>query len=368
MPRDSISTALDHYLSFLYTPRDRVDLQGRAQAAARAHLLRGATDSVDVEQLLDSCRPTRRSTARRRTPSSSCARVLRDAVRSHLVSDVPLGAFLSGGVDSSLVVGLMAEASSRAGEDLLDRLRRAGVRRARARAARRAALRHRPPRVRRAARRARDPRPDLIGALRRAVRRPSAIPTWYVSEMARRHVTVVLSGDGGDELFGGYDRYVPHPRVVALRPLPVPGKRGAGRRSPRARCRTARAARTSCATSARDERGPLPRCRSRFFGAGRKAGAARRRTFAARLTAPDPEDACWRATSSGSRHLPLAEPDDAVRLRDVPARGRADEGRPHEHGALDRVARAAARQRGRSSSPARCRVAEDQGRTAASTC
>src|SRR6185503_7961812 len=141
--------------------------------------------------------------------------VLADAVGSHLVSDVPLGAFLSGGIDSSVVVGLMAETSGARvktfsigfDEPAFDELEHAR------RVAQHFGTDHHEFVV----------KPDGVAILDRLVSHfdepfadSSAIPTWYVSEMARRHVTVVLSGDGGDELFGGYDRYVPHPRVVAF--------------------------------------------------------------------------------------------------------------------------------------------------------
>jgi asparagine synthase (glutamine-hydrolysing) len=145
-----------------------------------------------------------------------------EAVRSRLMSDVPLGAFLSGGIDSSIVVACMARASSRPIETFSIGFPEAADSElpfARLVAERYATAHHE-----------HVVSPDMIGVLPRIVRHhgepfgdPSALPTWYLCEMTRQKVTVALSGDGGDEAFGGYRRYAwahnAH-RILALpRPL-----------------------------------------------------------------------------------------------------------------------------------------------------
>jgi asparagine synthase (glutamine-hydrolysing) len=136
--------------------------------------------------------------------------LLRDAVRERLESEVPLGAFLSGGIDSGLVVSYMAEAATRQvvttsvgfGESGHNELEAAGC------TAQHVGTVHHAEIV--------NPRLDdvldwIVGSFDEPFADASAIPTFYVSANARRHVTVALSGDGGDESFGGYDfRYVPH--------------------------------------------------------------------------------------------------------------------------------------------------------------
>jgi len=144
------------------------------------------------------------------------ARLLDEAVRVRLVADVPLGAFLSGGIDSSTVVSIMARQVDRPVETFsigFDDAEYDETVHARA-VARHFRTNHREQIVRA------DSvalLPALMAAHDEPFGDPSAIPTWYVAKMAREHVTVALSGDGGDELFAGYTRYAYLGRELARR-------------------------------------------------------------------------------------------------------------------------------------------------------
>jgi asparagine synthase (glutamine-hydrolysing) len=144
---------------------------------------------------------------------------LTEAVRLRMVSDVPLGAFLSGGIDSSVVVGLMARLSGRRvktfaiGYEEADFSELAHARRI----AERWGTEHHELVV----------RPDALGILPALVRHygepfadASAIPTFHVSRITRASVTVALNGDGGDECFAGYPRYRQHHLAERLRQVP----------------------------------------------------------------------------------------------------------------------------------------------------
>ncbi|MBZ0308774.1 MAG: asparagine synthase (glutamine-hydrolyzing) [Anaerolineae bacterium] len=148
--------------------------------------------------------------------------LLTEAVKLRMISDVPLGAFLSGGIDSSSVVALMSQVSSQPvktfsigfDEQLFDETEYAQV------VADYCQTDHTREVV----------RPDVINILPKLIHQydepfadASMIPTYYVSQAARQHVTVALSGDGGDEVFAGYHSYLYGFRQEFLRTfIPVP--------------------------------------------------------------------------------------------------------------------------------------------------
>jgi asparagine synthase (glutamine-hydrolysing) len=153
--------------------------------------------------------------------------VIKDSVRSHLISDVPFGAFLSGGIDSSLIVGHMSELLNQKvqtfsigfEEEDFSELKYAQQ------VATKFNTNHHTAII----------KPDAMAILPKLVKHygepfgdSSCIPTYYVSELARKHVTMVLSGDGGDECFAGYNshlnwlKYMPLHYKVGLKKMLYP--------------------------------------------------------------------------------------------------------------------------------------------------
>ena len=202
--RDIDLIALDSYLSLLYVPSPMTIFKSVRKLPA-GHILICTAESMSISQYWDvPCPPPDARSDRELLEELDS--ILREAVKIRLRSDVPLGAFLSGGVDSTSVVTYMSEALNRpvvtcsVGFDDPAHDELAYARRV---AEWRGCEHHEDvvhPNI-----------TELIPKLARLFDEPfadsSAVPMYYVSEMARRHVTVALSGDGGDELFAGYSRH-----------------------------------------------------------------------------------------------------------------------------------------------------------------
>jgi asparagine synthase (glutamine-hydrolysing) len=208
-PRVVDPLALDRYLTYGYVPHPSTILEG-VHKLPPAHYAIWRDGRLALERYWN---PD--WNAEKLRPASEDIEELRatlaDAVREQMVSDVPLGAFLSGGIDSTIVVGLMQRAASSPvktfsigfDDQAFDERRYAEL------AARHLGTEHRAFVV--------EPNAwETIPALAEQFDEPfadsSALPTWYVARETRAHVTVALTGDAGDELFGGYDRY----RALAL--------------------------------------------------------------------------------------------------------------------------------------------------------
>ena len=199
--------ALDAYLSYGYVP-DPLSIFRGIHKLPPGHHLTLDEDKLSVKQYWDfSYVEISPDAAREEDYIEELRALLDESVRVRLVSEVPLGAFLSGGVDSSTVVALMARNMGQPvktfsigfHEDSFNELKYARV------AARHFGTDHHEfvvtPEI-----------CDVVDELAWHFDEPfadsSAIPTYMVSKLAREYVTVVLSGDGGDELFAGYTRYV----------------------------------------------------------------------------------------------------------------------------------------------------------------
>jgi len=214
--------ALASYLRYLYIPAPKTIFQ-HAIKLPPAHILTVSDPSLS----LPTPQPywSLRETALRGVASpfhgtdaeaiDELDALLTDAVRCRMFSDVPLGALLSGGVDSSTIVAMMQEASHRPvktytigfAEEEFNEARHA------ARVAQHVGTDHTELLLTGEDAHALIPRlPEIFDE---PFADPSQLPTLLVSQLARQHVTVALSGDGGDELFGGYNRYVYGTRMLS---------------------------------------------------------------------------------------------------------------------------------------------------------
>ena len=213
--------AVDAFLALDYIPTPYSIYRGvrKLQPGTVLRVGPGALDEVEIAPYWTLEEAARQGAADRfagtfEEAADELERLLSDAVKRRMISDVPLGAFLSGGIDSSTVVALMQRQSSKPvktftigfSEGAFDEAPYA-----------RAVAEHlgtdhhehyvTPEEIR-------EHGPAIMGHIDEPLSEPSLLQSWILCRLARREVTVALSGDGGDELFGGYPRHVLADRLL----------------------------------------------------------------------------------------------------------------------------------------------------------
>jgi asparagine synthase (glutamine-hydrolysing) len=217
--------AIEDYLAWGYVPDHRSILQGVHKLPGGHFLVLHHQQALPQPRQWWDISFLERRKGRKADLEAELLHLLRQAVSSRMVSDVPLGAFLSGGVDSSSVVALMAEASGAPvktcsigfAEAALDETSHA------AQVASRFATDHS---VRQVSPDDFDHVENLAAMFDEPFADASALPTWRVCELAREMVTVALSGDGADEAFAGYRRHIFQHGEDRVRNLIPQGLRG----------------------------------------------------------------------------------------------------------------------------------------------
>jgi len=227
LARDIDFEAMGQYLAFEYIPAPKSIFRG-IRKLLPGQILTFEGGRTDIRTYWD-VRFAGPKAVDRRSEEDIAEEVavrLKESVRMRLLSDVPLGVFLSGGIDSSSVTALMSEVAAGAvqtysigfREKTFDELDAARL------VARRFGTDHHEFVV--APKEVRELLPVLMGYLDEPLADASVIPTYVISRLARQFVTVALAGDGGDELFGGYDTYKAYKVARHYRKVPSLVRRG----------------------------------------------------------------------------------------------------------------------------------------------
>ncbi len=217
--------AVEDYLTWGYVPDSRSILKGVEKLPAGHYLLLRHDAPVPAPQQWWDVDFTQRRRGSERDLEAELLHHLREAVTSRMVADVPLGAFLSGGVDSSAVVALMAEAQQAPVRTCSIGFDVAAVDET-SYAAQVAELFGTSHQARQVGSDQFDAVDSLVAMFDEPFADASALPTWRVCQLARETVTVALSGDGADEALAGYRRQVFHAHEEKARSLlPAPIRR-----------------------------------------------------------------------------------------------------------------------------------------------